>query len=375
MRFLPSSGAGSSPLCRVLALALVAGAAPASAVDFGIKLEGGAAIPVSAPQSSLFHPGGGVQVKALFGLTSFLDIGPSVQFMMLSPAIAHAEPGGLWGFGGGVRLKRPHDAVGAWGLSPWVDGDVLYILTGDLSRPGLDVAAGVSIPLGAARTFWVSPFVRYLHVFQLPRAGFDNRDANVLTVGLSLEVGTGVKQPPEVRYVDREQVRTVEKEISNCPDTDADGVVDTADLCPAVKGPVTNSGCPEYRQLVVKKDKLELKEKLFFEWDQATLMAASMPVLDEVAQALQDNRGFSVQVEGHTDSTGADDHNQTLSEARAQAVLDYLVSKGVAKSRLTSVGFSSSVPLATNTTAGGREKNRRVEFVVHFLILKPRSTP
>ena len=97
--------------------------------------------------------------------------------------------------------------------------------------------------------------------------------------------------------------------------------------------------------------------------------AASHPALDEVVKALQDNRGFRVQLEGHASSEGDDVHNQTLSEQRAQAVLDYLVSHGVAPGRLASKGFSSSVPTESNTTAAGREANRRVEFVVSFIIL------
>jgi OOP family OmpA-OmpF porin len=130
-----------------------------------------------------------------------------------------------------------------------------------------------------------------------------------------------------------------------------------------------NSGCPAYKRIVVTPDKLELKEKLYFAWDQAVLQDISFPVLDEVVQALKDNIGFRVQVEGHTSSEGADDHNQTLSEKRADAVLDYLVAHGIAKERLVSKGFSSSVPADTNATVAGRENNRRVEFVVHFLIL------
>ncbi len=83
--------------------------------------------------------------------------------------------------------------------------------------------------------------------------------------------------------------------------------------------------------------------------------------------------GFRVQIEGHASSEGGDDHNQTLSEKRAEAVLDYLVAHGIAKERLVSKGFSSSVPVATNLTEAGREQNRRVEFVVHFIILNDGS--
>ena len=155
----------------------------------------------------------------------------------------------------------------------------------------------------------------------------------------------------------------------SCPDGDADTLPDDIDRCPEVKGPIDNWGCPPYKKLVVKRDKLELTESIYFAWDQAALQDVSFEVLDEVVKALKDNRGFRVQVEGHTSSEGGDSHNQTLSEKRAEAVLDYLVSHGVGKERLVSRGFASSVPIDTNTTSAGRESNRRVEFVVSFILL------
>jgi len=186
-------------------------------------------------------------------------------------------------------------------------------------------------------------------------------------VGISLEVGFGNQRNRNAAALD--QPSTVNKETVVCPDRDADGVPDGVDRCPDVAGPMDNWGCPAYKRLVVTPDKLELKEKLYFAWDQAVLQDVSFPVLDEVVQALKDNKGFRVQVEGHTSSEGDDDHNQTLSEKRAQAVLDYLVAHGIAPDRLVSKGFASSVPADTNATVAGRENNRRVEFVVHFVIL------
>ena len=156
-------------------------------------------------------------------------------------------------------------------------------------------------------------------------------------------------------------------------DRDRDGTLDEDDLCPEVKGPRSNRGCPVYAKVVVKPDKLELKEKIQFAWNSPAIEPASHAALDEVVQALRDNRNFRVRLEGHSSSEGADDRNQTLSEARAQAVLDYLVAHGVAKERLVSQGFSSSVPTETNTTLEGREANRRVEFVVNFIIVNTGS--
>jgi OmpA-OmpF porin, OOP family len=118
---------------------------------------------------------------------------------------------------------------------------------------------------------------------------------------------------------------------------------------------------------------LELKDKIQFAWNKALIDPVSYPALDETAQALQDNKGFRVAIQGHASSEGADDHNQSLSNDRAEAVLEYLAHRGVARNRLVSKGFSSSQPIQSNATESGREANRRVEFVVHFIILKEGS--
>jgi outer membrane protein OmpA-like peptidoglycan-associated protein len=74
--------------------------------------------------------------------------------------------------------------------------------------------------------------------------------------------------------------------------------------------------------------------------------------------------GLKLEVEGHTDSTGSDDLNQTLSEQRADTVRGYLVQQGLAADSITAKGFGKTSPVADNTTAAGRQKNRRVELVV-----------
>ncbi len=348
---------------------------PAQVGDFALKVEPGVAFPLTDPQSQLFKVGGGQTIKALWTLNRYLDIGPSATFMYLPAETSPNNAGTAWTFGGGLRVKRPHDAPGhdaVSAISPWADADALYVRTGGLNRAGFAVAAGVSVPIGEARVFWVGPFVRYLHIMQEPtRTGFDNHDAKILSLGVSLEVGTGIQREREA--VAAAEVRTINQETFFCPDRDNDGIPDNVDRCPDVAGPMDNWGCPAYQRLVVKRDKLELKERIYFAWDQAILQDVSFPVLDEVVQALKDNKGFRVQVEGHTSSEGSDDHNQTLSEKRAEAVLDYLVTHGIGRERLVSTGFASSVPVDTNATIAGRENNRRVEFVVHFIILNDGS--
>ena len=159
------------------------------------------------------------------------------------------------------------------------------------------------------------------------------------------------------------------------PDRDGDGLADGVDVCPDVSGLVADAGCPPYTKVLIKPGKLELKEKIAFEWNSARLAKDSQATLDEVVRVLQDNRSFKVAVEGHSSSDGGEPHNQTLSEQRATAVLDYLVSHGVAADRLQSEGFGSSVPLGSNDTQAGRETNRRVEFVVAFIIVNDGSKP
>jgi outer membrane protein OmpA-like peptidoglycan-associated protein len=349
----------------------------AKAVNFSLKLEPGIAIPLSAPQSQIYDVGGGQSLEALFGINRYLDVGPTAFFLFLPAENKLAASGSVWGFGGGLRLKRPHDALTARGLSPWFGADFFYIATGDISRPGFDAALGIQAPLGKYRAVWMGPFVRYVQVIQPDHVGYDDRDAKILTVGLSFEIGTRPihPSPTEMAMCGSTEVRTETEtqQVISCPDSDGDSIPDTIDRCPDVPGEMENWGCPHYDRLIVRRDKLELKEKLYFAWDQAKLEDASFPVLDEVVRALKENKSFRVEVEGNADSSGPEEHNQTLSEDRAQAVLGYLVAHGVAKDRLGSKGLSSSKPLDTNATAAGRENNRRVEFVVRFAIVKPGS--
>lgn len=374
-------GPCTAAVAMIAQLALCTSAADAQARlpvhpgAFSLKIEPGLAVPLGTPQSTLFDVGGGETVKAFWALTPFLDIGPSATFIGLPAADEDSDPGTAWAFGASAQLKRPHHAPGSAlaAVSPWVDVDLLYVKTDQLSRPGVAIGGGLAFPIGRARAFWLGPFVRFFQVLSGERRGFNSDDARILSVGLSLDVSSGIERERLLETSSTPAPVASVKTVVSCPDRDADGFPDSVDRCPDVAGLADNWGCPQYAKIIVKPDRLELKEKLYFAWNKGTLEDASYPVLDEVVQALNDNKTFRVQVEGHASSDGADDHNQTLSEQRAQAVLDYLVAHGIAKERLGSKGFSSSVPLATNATAEGRESNRRVEFVVKFNILNAGS--
>jgi outer membrane protein OmpA-like peptidoglycan-associated protein len=105
-------------------------------------------------------------------------------------------------------------------------------------------------------------------------------------------------------------------------------------------------------------------KNVFFETDKATLLPASFTELDRVKELLSEHPEFKLQIAGHTDSTGLESHNIRLAKDRAEAVAAYLTSHGVAVERLTTIGYGSSKPIATNTTEEGRAQNRRVEFIL-----------
>ena len=147
------------------------------------------------------------------------------------------------------------------------------------------------------------------------------------------------------------------------PDTDGDGVNDEEDKCINEKGPASNYGCPVISEAIIKRVKVAA-ENIFFETAKSTLLAKSFPKLNDVVSIMQDNPSFRLTIDGHTDFVGNDVYNQTLSEQRAASVRTYLISKGIAESRLTSFGYGESRPVADNNTATGRSKNRRVELTL-----------
>ncbi len=115
----------------------------------------------------------------------------------------------------------------------------------------------------------------------------------------------------------------------------------------------------ESRGLVVT-----LPSGIFFDTGKSTLKAGAKKTLSRIADQLKGDSSIKVAVEGHTDNTGSSAKNMTLSEKRAQAVRDYLVSKGIPEDRITATGKGESEPVATNKTVAGRQQNRRVELVI-----------
>jgi outer membrane protein OmpA-like peptidoglycan-associated protein/tetratricopeptide (TPR) repeat protein len=114
----------------------------------------------------------------------------------------------------------------------------------------------------------------------------------------------------------------------------------------------------------IKKDEIVILKNIFFDTDKYELKAESTSELEKLQDLLTKNPKLKIEISGHTDNVGDDKYNQVLSENRAKAVYDYLVSKGIAKERLTYKGYGETKPLETNDTDAGRAINRRTEFKV-----------
>lgn len=154
-----------------------------------------------------------------------------------------------------------------------------------------------------------------------------------------------------------------------CPlaakDKDGDGVVDSLDNCPATVGPAENKGCP-----IIKEEQKEVIDKalanLEFETNKDKIKDYSLPYLDRLADILNENKDWKIRLAGHTDNTGTPEHNMKLSKDRASAVMFYLLSKGVSKSRIIVESYGDTKPIATNDTEDGKQQNRRVEMEFVF---------
>ncbi|WP_037585793.1 OmpA family protein [Stenoxybacter acetivorans] len=111
--------------------------------------------------------------------------------------------------------------------------------------------------------------------------------------------------------------------------------------------------------------KLVMPENITFATNSATLSSSANSSLTSVAGVLAQYTDTTITVSGHTDNTGSDAINQPLSEKRALSVANFLTTHGVAGGRINTVGYGSKMPVAENTTAAGRAKNRRVEIAIN----------
>lgn len=331
-----------------------------------VRIEPGVAFPVGSPQDDRFTPGGGITVKPEYSITDIFSLGVSGTFLAFGSQVADVGGEGLLGLGGFVRVKRPHGqewntSEGAAAASPWLDADLQYIRTGPLNRLGFAVGVGVSMPVDEDRQFWLGPMVRYQHVYQpdnLP-PGRNPNDSHTIIVGLSLEIGE--KHQKSVAPAKEEPQSQPAPQPAPTP-------------VPA-KPPVT-----------MTEIDVEMTEVIQFAWDSDKLDDTAKYQLNEVVRKINNSTCFkavetegkqhsdecfkAIKVEGHASSEGQVQHNDKLSQRRANAVMEYLAGHGVPRAKLSAVGHGSRVPVATNANEAGRVKNRRAEFVVNITMIR-----
>jgi outer membrane protein OmpA-like peptidoglycan-associated protein len=149
------------------------------------------------------------------------------------------------------------------------------------------------------------------------------------------------------------------------PDSDADGVADNQDECPKTPGPASNKGCP-----VLKKAEIKIINTAFanleFETGKDVIRLKSYPSLNALAKLLVEHPTFILRLSGHTDNVGKPKANLLLSQKRTEAVQAYLLKHNVPNGQVVAEWFGQAKPKASNKTAAGRARNRRVEMKVLF---------
>ena len=157
----------------------------------------------------------------------------------------------------------------------------------------------------------------------------------------------------------------VEPDGCPIPDTDEDTFLDNVDKCidkpEDWNGYDDGDGCPDVVPISVPQGTIR---GIYFDLDKDTIKPKSRPVLDRAVSIFKDFDSIRIEISGHTDSTGSVAYNRDLSQRRANAVKRYLVDNGIAESRIETRGAGPDEPIAPNSTAAGRAKNRRIEFTI-----------
>ena len=293
------------------------------------------------------------------------------------------------GFDGGYRWRSEHPAMLPWGdeitLGPWVSLAFTDRLTGHVellaekeinaSVGGADFPAellggvdykigngnwdlyggasfGVTDGIGDPR-FRIIGGVRYRQGAPA-RQGFEDSD------------GDGVLDKDDRCPNEAEDPEGFQDE-DGCPDydNDQDGIPDADDACPDISGDREHNGCPAHTYVKIENGTIFIFGKVQFRSGSAEIDKNSDQLLDQLAQGLDANSQVKhVRIEGYTDNVGDAGVNQRLSQARAESVKQALVRRHVDGDRLETRGLGETRPVAPNSSPGGRQKNRRVEFVI-----------
>ena len=153
------------------------------------------------------------------------------------------------------------------------------------------------------------------------------------------------------------------------PDNDHDRILDASDKCPnepeTYNGVDDEDGCPDKGKVIVRKGKLEILDKIYFETDKDEIKPVSFPLLDAIAATIKGNPQIQlIEIQGHADERGDDAHNLDLTERRAASVKRALYERNVEPGRLKSHGYGETKPVCTQHNEDCWSRNRRSEFII-----------
>jgi outer membrane protein OmpA-like peptidoglycan-associated protein len=153
------------------------------------------------------------------------------------------------------------------------------------------------------------------------------------------------------------------------PDNDKDRILDKDDKCPnepeTYNGTDDDDGCPDKGTVIVRKGKIEILDKIYFETDKADIKPISFPLLDAIAATIKGNPQLElIEIQGHADERGDDDYNLDLTDRRAHSVMRALEERGVEPGRLRARGYGETRPLCNQHNENCWSQNRRVEFII-----------
>lgn len=278
-----------------------------------------------------------------------------------------------------------------------MDGQDLLLLEGDISlrckllpyyywlspyaRIGAGVSAyqgriGVLAPVGIGTQVNLNPFTFLLFDVQY-RAALTQQQTGHFFYSLGLGGIIRKKKAPVVRKTVPAPMPAAGASVggeSPSADSDGDGIPDDKDKCPLTPGWAVYDGCPPpSRDSLVARPRdtawsiaerlRAAAQRVYFATGKYVLLPASFPALDEVVGMLKETPSLRIEIQGHTDSVGAESDNRLLSQRRAEAVMKYLTSRGaIDELRLKAIGYGPFRPVAANATVQGRALNRRVEF-------------
>jgi outer membrane protein OmpA-like peptidoglycan-associated protein len=405
----------SAFVSAAVSLAVVSVAPRARGQEVLVHATAGGAHALVQPQQSEYGFGGSGTVAPELVVSKAVGFQIELGAMGLGAGSPPSDPrfashgtGSAFGGMAGIRL-RPFAADNPSGF--WLDGNGGFVETGDETRPGFDAHIGYDWRMGSGRLD-VGPFVGYTQVMG-SKDDVEPGDAHIVLFGMHGGFGAEAPLPPpgdrdHDNVIDPEDacpdvpgIRTARRETNGCPprDRDHDLIVDADDACPDTPGvltsdPSTNGcppdqdgsvqanddcpegtgikasdlvsdACPKPPEVRLVGDEIVVNDVIHFDVDSPRVWPDSYPLMKKLAELIvQHPEILSIDIEGHADETGTDEHNMMLSKHRAEAVKWMLVQFHISPKRITTHAYGEHRPRVNGHDATAHRENRRVEFLV-----------